>query len=118
MFLIKRGRLSVQPVEPGAYQAVVKLGTEGGWQDWLAAGGVEKGVRGEEGEEVKPGKGGRKRKVKEEVQEVEEVVKEEEGLEGGEVAEVKLKVASKRKVAKTEPAPVPISTRPKRTRKA
>ncbi|KAH8916781.1 DUF55-domain-containing protein [Atractiella rhizophila] len=35
MTLIKRGRLSVQPVEPIVYEAVKLLGIKGGWEDWL-----------------------------------------------------------------------------------
>ncbi|WVQ70798.1 hypothetical protein IAR50_000320 [Cryptococcus sp. DSM 104548] len=31
MALVNRGRLSVQPVEDTAYEAIVKLGTQGGW---------------------------------------------------------------------------------------
>ena len=38
MFLLNRGRLSVQPVEERAYEAVRKLGEEGGWDELLPAG--------------------------------------------------------------------------------
>ncbi|EPQ31021.1 uncharacterized protein PFL1_01210 [Pseudozyma flocculosa PF-1] len=34
MALLNRGRLSVQPVSPEAYEAVVLLGDRGGWQNW------------------------------------------------------------------------------------
>ncbi|WVQ86120.1 hypothetical protein IAT38_008288 [Cryptococcus sp. DSM 104549] len=36
MQLVNRGRLSVQPVEPDAYDAIVSLGTKGGWEQLLA----------------------------------------------------------------------------------
>ncbi|KAK1923178.1 EVE domain-containing protein [Papiliotrema laurentii] len=35
MPLVNRGRLSVQPVSEAAYEAVVKLGTKGGWDDLI-----------------------------------------------------------------------------------
>ena len=34
MALLNRGRLSVQPVTEEAYEAVVKLSKEGGWESW------------------------------------------------------------------------------------
>ena len=34
MQLLNRGRLSVQYVEPDAYEAVVLLAEKGGWQEW------------------------------------------------------------------------------------
>lgn len=36
MALLNRGRLSVQPVEDEVFDAVVLLGTEGGWEELLA----------------------------------------------------------------------------------
>ncbi|KAM0745621.1 DUF55-domain-containing protein, partial [Meredithblackwellia eburnea MCA 4105] len=42
MALLNRGRLSVQPVEEIVYDAVVKLGTEGGWEELLATKGKAK----------------------------------------------------------------------------
>ncbi|ORX40822.1 EVE domain-domain-containing protein [Kockovaella imperatae] len=42
MALVNRGRLSVQPVTDEAYEAVVKLGTKGGWESLLPAKGLKK----------------------------------------------------------------------------
>ncbi|KAI5478122.1 hypothetical protein MNV49_005386 [Pseudohyphozyma bogoriensis] len=62
MALLNRGRLSVQPVEEDVYEAIVSLGTEGGWEELLekkkAAPKTEEEV--EEDEDEK--EGGKKRK--------------------------------------------------------
>ena len=69
MVLVKKGRLSVQPVAPLVYDAIQQIGTRGGWADWFAtipkAAPVKRkkavddtGVKGEEEE------GGKKKKAK------------------------------------------------------
>jgi protein phosphatase 4 regulatory subunit 3 len=57
MDLVHRGRLSVQRVQPGAWNAVEQLAAQGGWSE-----GIGKSKKRKEGVEEKRGKKKRKRR--------------------------------------------------------
>ena len=66
MALLNQGRLSVQPVEEIVYEAVVELGTSGGWEELIPKTGGKRKAKNEDDEdgaakEVKPK---RKKQVK------------------------------------------------------
>ena len=71
MVLVKKGRLSVQPVTPIVYDAVRLMGTLGGWEDWFKTvpkaapvKRVKKEVIDGDGEAGEDEEGGKKKKVK------------------------------------------------------
>ncbi|GAA5995725.1 EVE domain-containing protein [Rhodotorula paludigena] len=80
--LIRRGRLSVQPVEREFFEAVKLLGERGGWEDCEGYGKGGKKAAG--GKAKGSGKG---KRVKEEAEEEEEEREEEEKREGEETTE-------------------------------
>lgn len=107
---MSRGRLSVQPVEEEAYEAVRKLGEEGGWNELMEGGAKGKVGKGkaEEGEEAKPTpkrvtRGKAKAKVEEESEE--EVIAKPATKRRAPVAEPKVKAEGE-------------EGRPKRTRRS
>jgi hypothetical protein len=66
MPLLNKGRLSVQPVEQLAWDAILLLGDNGGWEDLLKQ--PRKGKEPAETEEEKPKRSSKKRKKKDMVE--------------------------------------------------
>lgn len=66
MPLLARGRLSVQPASAEAYEAVKRLGEQGGWGEMLAGAGKKgKSKKTKEGGEAGKGRGKREKKADE-----------------------------------------------------
>ncbi|WWD20834.1 hypothetical protein CI109_105311 [Kwoniella shandongensis] len=106
MQLVNRGRLSVQPVEQAAYDAVVLLGTQGGWEELLPkTGGKKQAPRGKRKADVN-GDSEAKAEVKPQVDHSEPLGKEEQ------------RKTKKARVVKAEDLPVPDGVRrSKRTKR-
>ncbi|GJN93411.1 hypothetical protein Rhopal_006466-T1 [Rhodotorula paludigena] len=84
--LIRRGRLSVQPVEREFFEAVKLLGERSGWEDWEAYGKGGKKTTG--GKAKGSGKGKRVKEEAEEEEEEEEKREDEEKREGEETTKM------------------------------